>query len=115
MADRTFPAWAANAEARELIAQIIVEQPDTWMIRPNAWANCRTPKFKGEAARKLRAIHATAYTAAIDRFNAGEITRDDALDLIREDADMLIDRLLNEGIAPADVKALGDGRFEVAA
>lgn len=106
------PAWAAPHS--QLVAEAVAANPEAIPVSSRwGFGQCEY-RFDHPTVRKLRAIHKAAYRAAMDRWNAGEITRDEALDLVRVDADQLIEHLLRVGFAPEPmVTVQGDPLIEL--
>lgn len=89
----TLPFWSDNPHCRAILAAILAERPDCWMLRRFAWVDARYPKFKGDNAACLRRYWEVQCDGAL-RLNDGALFER----LHEEIPDDLIQRLLT---APA--------------
>ena len=113
------PAWAATAEARPLLAKLIVEQPSI-SVYDDGLSSWNGRKVIGKTARAIRAIYDHWYDSQIDACSAvvhGSPEYDQLRDatLAVETADHLMERLLDEAAMQADVEVLADGSARWAA
>lgn len=92
-------AWHETAEAQALLRLILAERPGHWFLPRYGMIDTRYPKFKGENARKLRALWQARIDGAVERSDH-ELFRA----LHETHPDDLIDAVLNHRVEISDGK-----------